>query len=177
MKWEWKKIGYGEDAADTREISSDSEKYRDQILVLASTYISNLDQYMDWIHQVRQKRYLNVRPTPLYDVETGWNPVYRITADDLKTSLPFNPLEEMHQKEDIAFGTPVGPETESKGYMPFTWIQNGARVTIDPWAFKWWRAYAIRNDIIKNIMGFTERGKDRMFEDIFTLWRLYGLAT
>lgn len=60
--------------------------------------------------------------------------------EDLKTAIPLVPFEEFHEKRDIPFGTPAEPETESKGYMPFTWIQNGVRVSADPIRYDMFRA-------------------------------------
>ena len=85
-------------------------------------FISSIDAYMDSIAEVRKKRFLNPDNLPLYDIEKGWNPVYRITSADLRTALPYTPFEDIHPKEDIVFGRPVDPEVDSKGYMPFTWI-------------------------------------------------------
>lgn len=82
---------------------------------------------------------------PLYDPVRGWNPLYRITNADLRSPIPLNPFESIHDEADVAIGEALtDPESDSIGYMPFTWIQNGVRITANPINFEIARAKAIR---------------------------------
>jgi len=82
---------------------------------------------------------------PLYNPETGWNPGYRITAADLKTPIPLTPFQMVHDAADIQFGQPADEEYSSEGYMPFTWVQDGITMTVNPLLYEIARAKAIRD--------------------------------
>ena len=55
------------------------------------------------------------------------------------TAIPLTPFEEVHDKRDIKFGEPL-EEPDQDGYMPFTWYQNGVKVTANPIEFEIQRA-------------------------------------
>ena len=80
----------------------------------------------------------------LYDPENGWNPGYRVVASDLRSIIPLTPFERLHKKADVFFGQTAGPDSNSMGYVPFTWIQNGVRVCVNPILYELARARAIR---------------------------------
>ena len=81
-----------------------------------------------------------------YDPVAGWNPYYRVLASDLKTIIPLNPFERLHKKPDISFGQPLSePDYDPKGYMPYTWMQNGYRISANPILYELARARIIRN--------------------------------
>ena len=91
-------------------------------------------------------RFKNVKG-PLYHPVTGWNVGYRVMSQDLMTPIPLEPYEEIHDKPDIPFGTPIAQNEEKtygKGWTPFTWINlGGARISVNPLNFEIARATAI----------------------------------
>lgn len=103
--------------------------------------IKKLDQWIQVL--AKSDRFKNVKG-PLYDVEKGWNPGYRVFAKDLMSPIPLTPFEEIHAKPDVPFGEPAEPERESKGWKPFTWDQKGAHISVHPINYEMARAMAIR---------------------------------
>lgn len=57
--------------------------------------------------------------------------------------IPMTPFEAMHARADVPFGTAVSPEIDSIGYMPFTWMQDGMKVSANPVLFEYKRANVI----------------------------------
>ena len=53
-------------------------------------------------------------------------------AADLKSIIPLNPFEPLHAKPDIPFGQPADAEADSIGFMPFTWFQDGVKISVNP---------------------------------------------
>lgn len=119
--------------------------------------VARLDKYIEMLS--KSTRFKNVKGY-LYDPENGWNPGYRVVASDLRSIIPMTPFEELHKKADIFFGQPAGPDSNSMGYVPFTWIQDGARVCVHPILYELARARAIR-DIYSNAI--KEMVSDRTF--------------
>lgn len=119
-----------------------------------------LDAYIDQL--VQSPRFKGVKG-PLYHPETGWNPGYRVFASDLMSPIPLEPFEAIHDKADVPFGTPVEAETGSVGFMPFTWIQNNARISVNPVGYEIERAKALK----KLYKWVAEQAADTMFN---TAW-------
>ena len=67
-----------------------------------------------------------------------------MVASDLRSIIPMTPFEALHHKADVYFGRPVEADVDPKGFMPFTWIQNGARVSVHPILYELARARAVR---------------------------------
>ena len=103
--------------------------------------IKMLDDYI--LKLSKSQRFKNVQG-PLYDPNTGWNRGYRVFASDLRTIIPLNPFESLHKTNDIFFGKPAEEESESIGFMPFTWIQDGVKISVHPILYELARAKAIR---------------------------------
>lgn len=103
--------------------------------------IEMLDQYIAKL--MKSTRFKNVQG-PLYDLDRGWNPGYRVFASDLKSIIPLTPFEALHKTADIPFGQPADAEADSIGYMPFTWYQDGAKISVHPIVYEAHRAFAIR---------------------------------
>lgn len=103
--------------------------------------IKMLDAY---IAQLSQSPRFKGVTGPLYHPESGWNPGYRVFASDLMSPIPLEPFESLHDKADVSIGTPVESETGSIGFMPFTWMQNGSRISVNPVGYELERAKAIR---------------------------------
>ena len=94
---------------------------------------------------------------PLYDPEKGWNPTYRIYATDLRSPLPFTPWEKMHSKADIQIGQPAPAETNSIGYMPFKWLQDGRPIFANPIGYEIARAmtiYKLWENVTKKLLAY-----------------------
>ena len=85
---------------------------------LSISEILKLDKYIEALS--KSDRFKNVKG-PLYDVEKGWNPGYRVFQSDLMSIIPLNPFEEIHKDRDVPIGKPADEEANSIGYMPFTW--------------------------------------------------------
>lgn len=113
--------------------------------------IKGLDNYIQKLS--KSTRFKNVRG-PLYDPNTGWNPGYRVFAKDLTTIIPLKPFEALHKTNDIYFGKPTEAESESIGFMPFTWIQDGAKISVHPILYELARAKAIREIYKKYLEGW-----------------------
>ena len=60
------------------------------------------------------------------------------------SAIPLTPFESIHQNRDIPLGVPAGPEKDSIGFMPFTWIQDNNRISAHPLKFELERAQAVR---------------------------------
>ena len=103
--------------------------------------IRKIDAYIAQL--AKSTRFKNVTG-PLYDVATGWNPGYTVKQSDLMTPIPLEPFEEIHSKLDIPFGTPDDEGEDYKGIMPFTWFQDGVRISVHPINYEIARAKAIR---------------------------------
>ena len=100
-----------------------------------------LDAYIDRLS--KSTRFKNIKGV-LYHPTNGWNPGYRIFASDLMSPIPHTPFEAIHQKADVPIGTPVEAEQNSIGFMPFTWMQDNARITVNPVGYELERAKALR---------------------------------
>lgn len=123
---------------------------------------------------------------PLYDPVKGWNPGYRVYASDLKTAIPFNPLEKIHSKADIPIGEPAKAEADSIGWMPFKWISNGVPVNVHPINWELARANAIwnlynwlmKNRFQNNLNNWNstniEDFKKAILPDVFADWRSWN---
>lgn len=112
--------------------------------VVAESLKLEIDKLDKWIEALKgNKRFQNVKG-PLYDVEKGWNPGYRVYAKDLMSPIPLTPFEEIHAKPDVPFGEPADAERESKGFKPFTWYQKGAKISVHPINYEMARAMGIR---------------------------------
>ena len=103
--------------------------------------MAKLDSYIAGLS--KSKRFQNVKG-PLYDPVAGWNPGYRVYAADLRSAIPLTPFEAIHAKPDINIGEPADEEADSKGWMPFTWVQNGIKHAVHPVNYEIARAKAIR---------------------------------
>lgn len=114
--------------------------------------IQTLDNYIAQLS--KSTRFKNVKG-PLYDPNTGWNPGYRVFASDLMSIIPLNAFEALHKKADIAFGQPAEAEANSIGFMPFTWIQNGVKMSVHPILYELSRAKAIR-EIYGEVLKMTD---------------------
>ena len=113
--------------------------------------IKGLDNYIQKLS--KSTRFKNVTG-PLYDPNTGWNPGYRVFAKDLTTIIPLKPFEALHKTNDIYFGKPTEAESESIGFMPFTWIQDGAKISVHPILYELARAKAIREIYNRYLKGW-----------------------
>lgn len=103
--------------------------------------IELLNQYIKKL--TNSTRFKNVKG-PLYDLDKGWNPGYRVLASDLMSIIPLTPFEAIHTTADVPFGQPADAEADSIGYMPFTWYQDGAKISVHPIVYEAHRAFAIR---------------------------------
>lgn len=104
--------------------------------------INMLDRYI--LQLSKSQRFKNVKG-PLYDPNTGWNPGYRVYASDLRSIIPLKPFESIHKTADVYFGQPADAEADSIGFMPFTWIQDGTKISVHPINYELERAKGIRN--------------------------------
>lgn len=100
-----------------------------------------LDKYI--IQLSKSQRFKNVKG-PLYDPNTGWNPGYRVYASDLRSIIPLKPFESLHKTADVYFGNPADAEADSIGFMPFTWMQDGVKLSVHPLNYELERAKGIR---------------------------------
>ena len=108
----------------------------------------------------KSKRFKNVKG-PLYDINTGWNPGYRVFQSDLMSPIPLTPFENIHDKADVAIGTVGGRSEDWIGVMPFTWTQHGATVSANPIKYELERAKRIRKiwmDLWKQIEIYSING-------------------
>lgn len=60
------------------------------------------------------------------------------------SAIPLNPFEAIHSKMDVKIGESADEEGETKGYMPFTWMQDGVKISVHPINYEIARAKAIR---------------------------------
>lgn len=110
--------------------------------------IKTLDSYI--LQLSKSPRFKNVKG-PLYDPNTGWNPGYRVYASDLRSIIPLKPFEALHKTADVYFGQPADAEADSIGFMPFTWIQDGVKMSVHPINYELERAKGIRK-IYENLL-------------------------
>ena len=126
--------------------------------------VSKLDAYI--LALSKSKRFQNVKG-PLYDINTGWNPGFRVLQGDLMSPIPLTPFEDMHEKKDVSIGQPGGRSEDWIGYMPFTWEQRGATITANPIRYEMERAKKIRTlwiDMWHDIEDYGE-GSGGLFSD------------
>ena len=117
---------------------------------IADTIKPQMDALDIYITELsKSQRFKNVQGM-LYDPVSGWNPGYRVMASDLRTIIPLNPFEAIHKTPDIYFGSPAEAETSSTGFLPFTWYQNKAKISVHPILYELARAKAIR-EIYENV--------------------------
>ena len=104
--------------------------------------VDELDSYIGQLS--KSTRFQNVKG-PLYDINTGWNPGFRVLQGDLMSPIPLTPFESLHPKKDVAIGQSGGGTSEDwVGVMPFTWTQHGAVVTAHPITYELERAKRVR---------------------------------
>ena len=113
--------------------------------------IKTLDSYI--LQLSKSQRFKNVKG-PLYDPNTGWNRGYRVMASDLRSIIPLKPFEALHKTADVYFGKPADAEVDSIGFMPFTWIQDGAKISVHPINYELARAKAIREIYNRYLKGW-----------------------
>ena len=118
-----------------------AERVRQTMVDAIMPQINTLDDYI--LKLSKSPRFKNVKG-PLYDPNTGWNPGYRVMAADLRSIIPLNPFEALHKTADVYFGKPADAEVDSIGFMPFTWMQDGAKISVHPINYEIARAKAIR---------------------------------
>ena len=126
--------------------------------------VSKLDAYI--LYLSKSKRFQNVKG-PLYDINTGWNPGYRVFQSDLMSPIPLTPFEDIHTKYDVSIGQPGGRSEDWLGVMPFTWTQHGATVSAHPIKYELERAKRIRGlwiDMWHDIEDYGE-GSGGLFSD------------
>ena len=148
-KWyldQWKKDPnlYKKYNGDYFAYIKDVKKQVSQKMLMGSTIsgqIKALDAYIDTLS--KSTRFKNVKGA-LYDPNTGWNVGYRVTSADLMSPIPLKPFEAIHSKADVPFGKPAKEEVDSIGVMPFTWMQNGAKIAVHPVNYEMERAKALR---------------------------------
>ena len=117
--------------------------------------IKTLDSYI--LQLSKSPRFKNVKG-PLYDPDTGWNPGYRVYASDLRSIIPLKPFEALHKTADVYFGQPADAEMDSIGFMPFTWMQDGVKISVHPINYELARAKGIRG-IYENMLKSLARMK------------------
>ena len=113
--------------------------------------IKTLDSYI--LQLSKSQRFKNVKG-PLYDPNTGWNRGYRVMASDLRSIIPLKPFEALHKTPNVYFGQPADAESDSIGFMPFTWIQDGAKISVHPINYEIARAKAIREIYNRYLKGW-----------------------
>lgn len=147
---------FGYDQKTNKEVAERLRKQKLQLIgqmkEVVVPQIQTLDNYIAQLS--KSTRFKNVKG-PLYDPNTGWNPGYRVFASDLKSIIPLNAFEALHKKADIAFGQPAEAEANSIGFMPFTWIQNGVKMSVHPILYELSRAKAIR-EIYGEVLKMTD---------------------
>lgn len=138
-----------------------------------------IDKYVKQLSQLQ--RFKNVKG-PLYDPNTGWNPGYRVYASDLRSIIPLTPFEAIHLKPDVYFGKPAAAEVDSIGFMPFTWMQDGVKMSVHPINYEIARAKAIRKIYEKVLLdsgmpGFwTGKAKGPNLEKYYGYWKEWNRA-
>ena len=118
-----------------------SNELKMRVMELFASQTYTLDKYISKL--AKSQRFKNVKG-PLYDPNTGWNPGYRVMANDLRSIIPLKPFEALHKTPDVYFGQPADAEVDSIGYMPFTWMQDGVKLTVHPINYELARAKGIR---------------------------------
>ena len=134
--------------------------------------IKQLTEYLKNLKKLHENRFEKVKG-PLYDIDRGWNPAYRLNVFDLLSAMPMNPFLPLHGKMDLTKGVPYGQEeTLSKGYMPFKWWfytadgkKFGTPIVADPIKHEMARAeQRIRwlNDMLQHLGTRTVYASDQM---------------
>lgn len=180
LSYDWRnKEEFRQNVIHNYTSSISQEIYKRTIVV----ELNKVSAYMNALG--KSQRFKNVKG-PLYDPVKGWNPGYRVYASDLKTVIPFNPLEKIHNKADIPIGEPAKAEADSIGWMPFKWISNGVPVNVHPINWELARANAIwnlynwlmKNRFQNNLNNWNttniEDFKKAILPDVFADWRSWN---
>ena len=138
---------------ERKQMLSQGIAVRNQLRNIVTPQIDLLNKYIKKL--IDSKRFKNVQG-PLYDLDKGWNPGYRVFASDLMSIIPTTPFEAIHEKADIPFGEPADAEADSIGYMPFTWFHDGAKISVNPIVYEANRAFAIRRIYEEYLKGWEE---------------------
>ena len=133
------------------------ENFKEKLSRIFSAELIKLRDYKAAL--AKSKRFKDVKG-PLYDVDAGWNPGYRVFQQDLMSPIPFNPFEEVHPTADVKIGTALStPLPGMNGFMPYTWLlEDGSRVSVNPINFEMERANAMFDlykrsaDLVSNMM-------------------------
>ena len=141
---EWmEKTGRSHTAEEWRQARQIAEEKARQA-AFANTIVPQMNALDKYIIQLsKSQRFKNVKG-PLYDPNTGWNPGYRVYASDLRSIIPLRPFEALHKTADVYFGNPADAEADSIGFMPFTWMQDGVKLSVHPINYELERAKGIR---------------------------------
>ncbi len=136
------KTGKGGGSEYFKELGRAQDKARQA--AFANTIVPQINALDKYILQLsKSQRFKNIKG-PLYDPNTGWNPGYRVYASDLRSIIPLKPFESIHKTADVYFGQPADAEADSIGFMPFTWMQDGAKISVHPILYELERAKGIR---------------------------------
>ena len=155
--WKNRKANGRDEQGRTWEVAYREIKEKARRETIGKTITPQILAIDNYIGQLsKSQRFKNVKG-PLYDPNTGWNPGYRVYASDLRSIIPLNPFESVHQKPDIYFGKPAEAEVDSIGFMPFTWIQDGVKMAVHPINYEIARARGIRM-IYQQMLNMLEYG-------------------